>query len=82
MNVGKIIDMIDSLTANYTSSVESQKGLITIQRCYIENQKGAPAVCKVQGIWEYANSASLVLKGPPLNTVKALTPFWFSADDM
>ena len=33
---------------NKLSSVESQKGAITIQRCSVENQKGAIAV---QSLW-------------------------------
>ena len=33
----------------YNSSVESQKGVITIKRCSVENQKGAIAV---QSLWQ------------------------------
>ena len=36
-------------------SVESQKGIINIQRCYIENQKGAMAV---KCLWQYRPSGS------------------------
>ena len=32
----------------YKSSVESQKGAITIQRCSVENQKGVIAIDFVQ----------------------------------
>ena len=32
------------MVETFTSSVESQKGAITIQRCSVENQKGALAI--------------------------------------
>ena len=32
----------------YISSVESQKGVIAVQRCFVENQKGAIAIDFVQ----------------------------------
>ena len=48
------------------SSVESQKGLITIQQCSIENQKGAVTV------QVYGDSALLVLNGILLNRDNAL----------
>ena len=49
------------------SSVESQKGVITVQRCSIENQKGTIAVYKV-----YGNSTLLVLNGTSLICNNAL----------
>ena len=48
-------------------SVESQKGFNAFQRCSIENQKGAISLYKV-----YGDSALLVLKGTPLNSINAL----------
>ena len=46
------------------ASVESQKGIITIQRCPVENQKGAITV--------YGNSTLLVLNGTLLNSTNAI----------
>ena len=37
----KILNLIVLSSKPYISSVESQKGAITIPRCSIENQKGA-----------------------------------------
>ena len=51
----------------YMSSVESQKGIITIQWCYIENQKSA---ITIQILW--LSSAILVLKETSLSSINAL----------
>ena len=48
---------------------ESQKGIITIQRCSVANQKGNIAV---QSLWRIGDSALLVLNGTLLNSVNAL----------
>ena len=48
-------------------SVKSQKGAFNIQRCSVENQKGAIDVYKV-----YGNSALLVLNRTFLNSDSAL----------
>ena len=42
--------------AMYISSVESQKGIIAVQRCFVENQKGTIAVQSI-----YGNNALLAL---------------------
>ena len=48
-------------------NVESQKGIITIPRCFIENQKSDIPLYKV-----YGDSALLVFNGTSLNSVNAL----------
>ena len=56
------------------SSIESQKGIITIQDVSIENQKVAIPVLKPMAIapfWVTTEDPST-----------ALMPFWFSADDV
>ena len=52
---------------SYSSSDESQKGAITIQRCSVENQKGARSPLTL-----YSDSALLVLNGTSLNIDSAL----------
>ena len=65
------------------SSVESQKGAITIQRCSVENQKGTITIqrCSIEWLrtrralspWTlYSDSALLVLNGTSLNIYTAL----------
>ena len=62
-------------TWTYLASVESQKGVITIQWCSNENQKGATGCCtKPRAIAPFWFS----MEHPSI----ALMPFWFSADDM
>ena len=51
----------------HISSVEIQKGAFNIQRCSVENQKGAVAVYNV-----YGYGVLLVLKVPSLNIDSAL----------
>ena len=53
-------------TLKHNISFESRKGVITIQRCSVENQKGI-SLYRV-----YGNSALLVLSRTLLNIVKAL----------
>ena len=55
------------------SSVESQKGPITIQRCSVKNQKGAITTDSVHHVvqWQW-HSALLVLNGTSLNIDSAL----------
>ena len=48
-------------------SVDCQKGVNAVQRCSIENQKGAIAVQSL-----YGDSALLVLNGISLNSVNTL----------
>ena len=63
------------LTLNIKSSAESQKGVNAVQRCSIENQKGALSLYKV-----YGNNALLVLNGTLLNSVNTLLVLNFLAD--
>ena len=67
--ISKLPIMDDITMLNIKSSVESQKGVNTIQHCSVENQKGASAV---QSLWEIGSSALLVLNRTPLNSVSAL----------
>ena len=61
MNVNKkkiVDDMIwiyQVKKLNMKSSVESQKGIIAVQRCSLENQKG---VIAVQSLWQLCPSCS------------------------
>ena len=48
---------------HYISSVESQKGIIIIQGCSVENQKGAIALHTI-----YRYSVLLALNGTSLNS--------------
>ena len=52
------------------SSVESQKGVIVVQRCSAENQKGAIAVQSV-----YNDNALLVLNETSLNSYNVFFGF-------
>ena len=52
---------------SHISSVESQKGAIIIQRCFVENQKGATAIDIVQQF-----STLLVVNRTSLNIDSAL----------
>ena len=56
------------------SSVESQKGVTTIQECSIENKNGA---ITAQSLWHFCPSDS---QRTLLNN--DLMPFWLSTDGM
>ena len=57
------------------SSVESQKGVISFQRCSIENQKGAITACtKSMAMAPFWFSAE--------HLWPAIMPFWLSSDDI
>ena len=54
-------------SSNYNTSAESHKGINDVQRCSVENQKGAIAIVSL-----YRDSALLVLNGSSLQIVNAL----------
>ena len=64
----KHLKVAEVLYVQYISSIESQNGVIIIERCSIENQEGAIAV---QSLWR-SDSALLVLNETFLNSVNAL----------
>ena len=67
-----VLNILHIIMHTFTLSVESQKGVITIQQCPIEDQKGTIAVLI---LWQKRPS------GSQWNIIEtALTPFWLSAD--